>query len=179
MYTIIQSVFFSFLKKSVLKALINKIFKAGDITYSPNEQITALRRDMSLEQDYSIDLKDGKNWSNPNIPFFKIENGVWYFKNGLNWNGVSFGGEWTEWKDDPNHEGWGILWESTLLHDCGYFALQNDSKNFPYTRKQIDKIFYNLMKKVEFRYASLYYHGVRLFGWVVILLGKTKRIIKR
>jgi len=53
---------------------------------------------------------------------------------------------------------------ASLIHDVFYqFSKQLRSC---ISRKEIDKEFYAILKKDNFRFARLYYFGVRLFGWV-------------
>lgn len=81
---------------------------------------------------------------------------------GFEWNGCT-------WARDgerlPN--GRPVSWVASCLHDALY-----RSTSLPLTRKQIDLIFYDELKKVNFKFFGiipapyLYYLGVRLFGGI-------------
>lgn len=55
-----------------------------------------------------------------------------------------------------------ITYEASMVHDALYRYLGK----LPFTRKKIDKIFYELLKRKNFKYAGLYYFMVRRFGGV-------------
>lgn len=53
---------------------------------------------------------------------------------------------------------------ASLIHDVFYqFSRQVGGS---ISRKEADKEFYAILKRDNFRFARLYYLGVRLFGWI-------------
>lgn len=52
-------------------------------------------------------------------------------------------------------------WRGSLAHDALYQFAPRGS----ITRKQADRIFYDLLRQDGFRLAGVYYRIVRLFGW--------------
>jgi len=115
-----------------------------------------------LDENIAIYIGDAiKNWDGGDQDWFYIHNGWWFIKKGTIWDGATIVSDGPE---DPKKPGYPITWLATLIHDLGYmFMLEDD---FPYTRKQLDKIFYDFMEKVNFKYSKLYYKGVRIFGGV-------------
>ena len=54
---------------------------------------------------------------------------------------------------------------ASLIHDV-FYQFSKNIKSF-INRKEVDKEFYIILKKDEFKFAKLYYVVVCLFGWVV------------
>jgi len=54
---------------------------------------------------------------------------------------------------------------ASLIHDV-FYQFSKNIKSF-INRKEVDKEFYIILKRDEFKFAKLYYAVVRLFGWVV------------
>lgn len=53
-------------------------------------------------------------------------------------------------------------WQGSCVHDALYqFGMVNE---FPYTKKDADVTFYNILKKYGFKLAGLYYWAVDKFG---------------
>jgi len=61
---------------------------------------------------------------------------------------------------------------ASMVHD----ALYQYFYELPYTRKQMDDTFHEMLKASGFKHAGLYYLGVRLFGGVSKWIGRTFRI---
>ncbi len=53
---------------------------------------------------------------------------------------------------------------ASMIHDV-FYQFSKDIKSL-ISRKEVDKEFYIILKKNEFRFAKLYYWGVRQFGWL-------------
>jgi hypothetical protein len=53
---------------------------------------------------------------------------------------------------------------ASLIHDV-FYQFAKDVRSFV-RRKEVDREFYNILKRDKFRYALLYYIAVRLFGWL-------------
>lgn len=53
---------------------------------------------------------------------------------------------------------------ASLVHDI-FYQFSSEVKNLV-GRKEVDKEFYDILKRDDFRMAGLYYYAVRLFGWV-------------
>ena len=65
---------------------------------------------------------------------------------------------------------------ASLFHDALY---QFYRKNGPYKIKDADIIFLKLMRKYDFRLATIYYHAVRIFGelWKYIIDKNRKNLV--
>ena len=127
-----------------------------------------------LTDDYEYETdKHEASYTSPG-GWLEISAGEWMIKKGFKWNGT------TAVPDGPNHPDPNsipvmslskhpipLTWEASLVHDVGCKYIYEEG--FPYTRKEVDQIFYALLKKINFKYAKLYYIGVRLFG---IIFGK-------
>ena len=82
--------------------------------------------------------KDGITWG-------KIDHGYLTIKKGYAWNGCTI---------VPDTE---QTYTASLLHDFGY--------QFHYAKRNVvDKIFHKQLVEDKFRYAEIYYLGVRIFG---------------
>lgn len=99
----------------------------------------------------------------------EISCGEWCIKKGFRWNGttaVPDGMEVEKPEEVPVKSISGhpipITWKASLIHDIGCREVYN--KGFPYKRKEVDKIFFKLLKEIKFSYAKLYYVGVRMFS---------------
>jgi hypothetical protein len=53
---------------------------------------------------------------------------------------------------------------ASLIHDV-FYQFSKDIRSFV-KRKEVDREFYHILKRDEFRCAQLYYLAVRLFGWL-------------
>jgi hypothetical protein len=53
---------------------------------------------------------------------------------------------------------------ASLIHDV-FYQFSKDVRE-SVRRKQVDREFYTILKRDHFRFASLYYFFVRLFGWI-------------
>ena len=68
------------------------------------------------------------------------------------------------WDGDINlNTGKPETYYASLIHDVLYQF--RDESDFPFTRKQIDNFFYELLK--NFKYKKVYYWSVRIFGGFV------------
>ena len=115
-----------------------------------------------LDESIAVDLgPDDRNWDSSDQDWFYINNGVWYVNAGVIWDGataVPDGGS------HPDKPGYPLIWLATLIHDLGYmFMIEED---FPYTRKEIDKLFKRLMDEAGFSLSLIYFLGVRHFGGI-------------
>ena len=54
---------------------------------------------------------------------------------------------------------------ASLIHDV-FYQFSKNIKSFV-KRKEVDKEFYIILRRDEFKFARLYYWVVRLLGWVV------------
>jgi len=115
-----------------------------------------------LVLDENLAIPVGKkivSWSDSTQDWFFIEDGVWFISLDTIWDGAT---GVPDGKEDPNKPGYPVLWKASLIHDLGYMFMEHE--DFPYSRKEIDAIFLELMKDADFRCAFLYYLGVRSFG---------------
>lgn len=53
---------------------------------------------------------------------------------------------------------------ASLVHDALYQFM--DDPRMPYSRKEMDEIFHDILIDVGFSFSNLYYYGVRCFGGV-------------
>ncbi len=130
-----------------------------------------------LDQDIAVTIgPENQSWDSGFQDWFFIHNGVWFVRENTIWNGATLVSDGPE---DPNKKGYPILWKATLIHDLGYMAYIEE-EDFPYSRKDIDKIFKRLMKEVDFKYYSIYYRGVRWFGgfWTSLISWYRKKFDK-
>jgi hypothetical protein len=115
-----------------------------------------------LDQDIAVYIgPSGTNWDAGDQDWFYINDGYWIVQAGTIWDGATAvwdGGE------HPNKPGFPLLWCSSLIHDLGYVFMLEDG--FPYTKKEIDKIFMRLMEAEGFKFSLIYYYGVRIFGGI-------------
>ena len=127
--------------------------------------------DAKYELTEDLYWDSGKKDANYESPdgYLIIKDGIWRIKKGFKWNGTSGvpdgpAIEDTEVVPVKSLSGHPIpkTWRASLVHDCGctYVYL----KGFPYKRKDLDKFFYEELKKIDFSKAELYYYGVRLFS---------------
>lgn len=85
---------------------------------------------------------------------------------GFSWDGCSpkfrlFGKVWGT-PDGRIVDGKPITWEASLVHDILYKYLES----LPFIRKEVDKIFYELLKRKKFKWAKVYYIAVRRLGGI-------------
>jgi hypothetical protein len=163
----------------IIKYLIARITKAGNVSFAPSpEAIQTLQMNLTLDRDVQIRIGDGKNWGSEDSSFF-IRDGVWNLKKGINWDGTTVVPDGRPDAEIPTYP---ITWRASLCHDMGYYTLNRD-KSFPYTRKEVDKVFLQLMLESGFKYAYLYYWGVRKFGGFFLrggwILAKIREIVNR
>jgi len=106
--------------------------------------------------------KRGVNWTpscDEDAEGFFIEDGVWYISKGWCWDGATSAPDGPQ---DPNKEGYPLIWLATLIHDLGIYFLKEE--DFPYLRVKIDIYFYMLMIDAGYKFSLVYFLGVRLFG---------------
>ena len=60
--------------------------------------------------------------------------------------------------------GYSKTYYASLVHDVLY-QFSQELKSF-IRRKDVDREFYTILKRDDFRFAFLYYLAVRLFGWI-------------
>ena len=53
---------------------------------------------------------------------------------------------------------------ASMIHDA-FYQFNKDVRSFV-SRQEVDKEFYNILKRDGFRFARAYYYGVRAFGWI-------------
>ena len=53
---------------------------------------------------------------------------------------------------------------ASLIHDV-FYQFSKDVRTFV-KRKEVDREFYAILKRDDFRFEALYYFSVRLFGWI-------------
>ncbi len=71
---------------------------------------------------------------------------------------------WGAWEAVLNFEtGQSKTYYASLIHDV-FYQFTKELRPF-IKRKEVDREFYNILKRDGMRFARLYYVGVRLFGW--------------
>lgn len=123
-----------------------------------------------LDEDIAVPLGEDQSWDSADQDHFFIDNGVWCVSQGTIWDGATAVPDGSEHPDKP---GYPALWLASLIHDLGYMYM--DREDFPYTRREIDDLFIQLMKQVDFPFALIYYIGVRWFGGIWNTIFKTYR----
>jgi len=53
---------------------------------------------------------------------------------------------------------------ASMIHDV-FYQFNKDVKSLV-SRKEVDREFYNILRRDGFRFAKAYYYGVRAFGWI-------------
>ena len=109
-------------------------------------------------------MKLERNHMIKNIPY----QGFWYGENCYIVNGTLTICEGFEWDGmtlvrDGKRNGRGLpyTWVASCLHD----ALYRETL-CPLSRKQVDRLFLRELEQADFKYANLYYRGVRLISWL-------------
>ena len=136
--------------------------------YNKDIQLYILTSDIGYNtsiQGYSKIIND-KN----NNPILKIDsNGCLYIFKGYAWNGCSpkfkFGNliiGTPEGEEDSN--GYPKTYWASLIHDALYQLSEYTFNKSD--RKIADNIFLSLLQKNDFKYATIYFNMVRLFGWM-------------
>lgn len=117
------------------------------------------KKALILDEDIVIQLSDNSiSWDASDQDWFYIQDGMWILEKGIIWDGATGVPDGDE---DPKKPGFPVTWLASLCHDVGLAYLDDD---FPHTKKEIDKIFYKLLRQANFKYAWVYYAGVRTFG---------------
>ena len=126
------------------------------------EEIKPLDKDYILETPLLVDTKFTKKGVNYHVRGVSIVDDVWTFPKGWESDGAT-----VVW-DGPIDKKTGLpkILPATLIHDFGYDELRYNPHKFPYNRRELDVLFYVLMRKTGFRFAKLYFIGVRMFGRV-------------
>lgn len=115
-----------------------------------------------LDHTVALDLDSpSKSWDGSDQDWFYIDSGVWVMRQGIIWDGAT--AVW-DGAPDPANPHLPALWLSSLVHDLGYMFM--DEEDFPYTRREIDVLFNQLMKRADFPLRIPYYLGVRWFGGI-------------
>jgi hypothetical protein len=105
--------------------------------------------------------KNGVNFKSPD-GLFEIRDGVAYAYPGIEWDGttiISDGGP------DPDKPYYPITWKASLFHDlgCKYLNMLPEFKIL-YSRFDVDRWFYNILKTTKFKFTWMYYFGITLFS---------------
>lgn len=121
----------------------------------------------TLEEDFTIPgpevpegLAESIWWDSPD-GMLQIRANVWTIKKGFAWDGSSGVSDWIDRKDPKT--GMPKTYYASLVHDAGYRYLRQCC-SFPYSKAEIDRFFYRLLKESNFRLAWLYWIGVVIFG---------------
>lgn len=124
--------------------------------------------ELELTEDVTWDSgKRGVNWKSSDSKLVIVD-GFWKMVKGYVWDGatgVPDGPNLPPEEKVPVKSSTGkvpITWIASLIHDIGYEYM--DESGFPYTREEIDKFLYVLLKKCDFKYPRLYWRGVRIIG---------------
>ncbi len=64
------------------------------------------------------------------------------------------------------------IYYASLVHDIGYQFLMD---GLPFTRKEVDRLFLEIMNAYDFGPKYIYYFAVRLLGGVAVLMTRWKR----
>lgn len=122
--------------------------------------IETLDRDYILKKPVKVDTKFTKKNVIYNSRGVLIVNDVWIFPKGWKSDGAT-----VVW-DGPIDKKTGLpkILPATMVHDYAYDELRYNPSKFPYKRKEIDVMFYALLRKTGFRLAKVYFLGVRIFG---------------
>ena len=119
-----------------------------------NPTIMVLDLDLNIE---TTRIVQGLNYEGV---YLNIKNGIITVKKGFIWNGCT-------WARDGERgaDGKPVSWKASCVHDALYREL-----NVPVKRETKDLIFYDELKKVNFKFlkiipaSGMYYLGVRLFA---------------
>lgn len=125
----------------------------------------------TLENDYKffaqtlIPIRFENKWIRANEVSFTI-------KKGYSWNGASpkkmmFNKVIGTPEGPIGDNGLPATYHATLIHDALY-QFMPELEKLGYTRKQADQEFLYEMQFAGFKYAKLYYYGVRMFGWMFV-----------
>ena len=116
-----------------------------------------------LDEDVVWDSgKRGNCWECGDFPWITIYDGYWFIARGTAWDGATMVPDGAE---DPNKAGYPITWLASLIHDLGVYFLHTVD-DFPYSKRQIDRFFFIIMAKAGFKWAWVFFVGVRVFGGV-------------
>jgi len=115
-----------------------------------------------IHPDGCITVFAGYTWDGAS-PKFRIKNKVYG-----TWDGYivhdTFGSDLSRLFEDGEPQ----LYYPTLIHDLLYRHLHQS----PYSRRQADQLFLNMMREVGFKYAKAYYLAVRWLGGVYMRLSR-------
>ena len=112
---------------------------------------------MTLERDLLLVLNRAGE-TRYDSKHYTIISGLMGIKKGFKWNGANFA------HDGKRIQGKPQTWKATCLHD-----VMIQDKNCPFSRKEIDLMFLDQMRKDSFPFAYIYYLAVRIFA---IIRGK-------
>ena len=126
-----------------------------------------------LNKDFSYKVKDFTHWGSHRFYdekaklWLEINDNTIFVKAGYATDGctpkINIFGWVVGTPDGPiMYDGYPQTYWASLVHD----ALVQFSKepNMPYSKKQIDQIFYTMLKECNWKWAGLYYSAVRLFS---------------
>ncbi len=117
-----------------------------------------------LDQRFEYDTgKRGVDWMSPD-GLFEIRDGVAICFPGISWDGttcVPDGGP------DPVYPHYPLTWRASLIHDqiCKYTRESEEFRKY-YSRADGDRYLYKLLKSCHFKWAEVYYVGVRFWSIV-------------
>lgn len=120
-----------------------------------------------LDEQFEYDTKKrGINWISSD-GLFEIKDGMAICRPGIEWDGttsVSDGGP------DSSKPNFPITWKASLIHDqfCKYTRESEEFRKH-YSRTDGDRYFYELLKESNFKWAIVYYAGVRFWSLVAFL----------
>jgi len=118
------------------------------------------KADFTLEADYTVFSGYGmRNFVSPD-GWLEVKNGIWTIKAGYRFDGCS---NVPDGDIDPE-TGLPRTYYGSLTHDISYHYLRICPETFPYSKAEIDWLFYKQLKAAKFRWAWLYYLGVKIFG---------------
>lgn len=110
--------------------------------------------DLGIDSHQHIEFLDceGKKWA-------ELEGRYWTTEPRYAWNGCSPKICLGLWMGTPDFQ---ATIEASFIHDqlCQFF----NTPEFPFSKFQVDQIFFTLMKRDKFPLARLYYQAVNHFG---------------
>ena len=122
-----------------------------------------------LDFEYVYDTKKrGANYTSSDGTIV-IDDGIIHLKPGFTWDGCS---SVPSGPPDAEFPQYPQTFRASAIHDALYRNIKLKEFNKLYSKAEADRYLYNLLKECGFKYALLYYIGVRLFGLFAIWFGK-------